>query len=60
MSISAYETVKLRKQEDFQDLLESWLDDPESACNHMVLGMDLDQRKKARGLNGRKPVPTWV
>jgi hypothetical protein len=60
MSISAYETVKLRKQEDFQDLLESWLDDPESACNHMVLGMDLDQRKKARGLAGRKPVPTWV
>ena len=60
MSISAYETVKLRKQEDFQDLIESWLDDPESACNHMVLGMDLDQRKRARGLVGRKSVPNWV
>jgi hypothetical protein len=60
MGISAYETVKLRKQEDFQDIIESWLDDPQSACNHMVLGMDLEQRKKARGLAGKKPVPTWV
>jgi hypothetical protein len=60
MSISAYETVKLRKQEEWQDMMEAWLDDPESACNHMVLGMDLDQRRKARGLNGKKPVPTWV
>jgi hypothetical protein len=60
MSISAYETVKLRKQEEWTDMMEAWLDDPESACNHMVLGMDLDQRRKARGLNGKKPVPTWV
>ena len=60
MSISAYETVKLRRQEDFQDLLESWLDDPESAANHMVLGMNLDQRKLARGKVGKKSVPTWV
>ena len=60
MSISAYETVKLRKQEEWSDLMESWLDDPESACNHMVLGMDLDQRRQARGRAGKKSVPTWV
>lgn len=60
MSISAYETVKLRRQEDFQDLLESWLDDPAQAANHMVLGFDLDMRKKARGVSGKKSVPTWV
>ena len=60
MSISAYETVKLRKQEEWSDLMEAWLDDPESACNHMVLGMDLDQRRQARGRAGKKSVPTWV
>jgi hypothetical protein len=60
MGISAYETVKLRRQEDFQDLIESWLDDPQQAANHMVLGMSLDQRKVARGKVGKKSVPTWV
>ena len=60
MSISAYETVKIRRQEDFLDLIDSWFDDPQQAANHMVLGMDLDQRRKARGMSGKKPVPTWV
>jgi hypothetical protein len=60
MSISAYETVKLRRQEDWQDLMEAWLDDPQQVASHMVLGMDLDQRKKARGLTTNKSVPTWV
>ena len=60
LSISAYETVKMRKQEDWQDILDSWMDDPESAANHLVLGMDLEQRQKARGQSGRKSVPTWV
>jgi hypothetical protein len=60
MGISAYEAVNLRKREDFQDLIESWLDDPEQAANHLVLGMSLDQRKIARGKVGKKSVPTWV
>jgi hypothetical protein len=60
MSISAYETVKIRRQEDFLDQLESWLDDPQQAASHMVLGMDLEQRKRARQLAGKKSVPTWV
>ena len=59
-AISAYETVKLRKQEEFQDLIESWLDNPQQAANHMCLGMDLEQRKKARGLPSKNRVPTWV
>ena len=60
LSISAYETVKQRKMEDWQDILDSWLDDPESAANHLVLGMDLDQRQKARGHSGRSKTPTWT
>jgi hypothetical protein len=60
MGISAYETVKQRKQEDWQDILDTWIDDPQSVANHMVLGMDLDQRRKARGKVGKKPAPTWI
>ena len=60
LAISAYETVKLRKQEEWQDILDTWADDPQSAANHMVLGLDLEQRKKARGINSGNTLPTWI
>ena len=60
MGISAYETVKQRKQEDWQDILDTWIDDPQGAANHMVLGMNLNQRREARGKVGKKTVPTWI
>ena len=60
LAISAYETVKLRKQEEWQDILDTWADDPQSAANHMVLGMNLEQRREARGKNSGKSVPTWL
>jgi len=60
MSISAYEAVKARRQEDWQDLLETFLDDPQSATDHLVFGMSLEQRKAARGGSKRGGVPTWV
>ena len=60
MGISAQETVNQRKREDWQDILDSWVDDPQSAANHMVLGMDLQQRQRARGTTSRKGLPTWV
>ena len=60
LAISAHETVKIRKREDWNDMMEAWLDDPQSAANHMVFGFNLDQRKQARQLKGKKSVPTWV
>ena len=60
LAISAHEVVKQRRQEDWNDLQEAWLDDPQSAANHMVFGMNLDQRKQARMLAGKKSAPTWV
>ena len=60
LAISAYETVKLRRQEEFLDDQDAWLDDPQSAVNHMVMGMTLDQKRQARGHSGKKSVPTWV
>jgi len=60
LSISAYEQVKTRKREEWMDILESWQDDPQSATNHLALGFNLDQRKRARQEKGRSSVPTWV
>jgi hypothetical protein len=60
LAISAYETVKLRKQEDWIDMNEAWLDDPQQAASHMVFGMDLNQRQKARQQKTKKSTPTWV
>ena len=60
MGISAMETIHQRKRDEWQDILDTFIDDPQSAANHMVLGMDLDQRKEARGKSSRKPLPTWI
>jgi hypothetical protein len=60
MSISAYETVKQRRMEDWQDLLEAFIDDPQSATDHLVMGFSLDQRKQARGGSKGRQTPTWV
>lgn len=59
MSISAYEAVKMRKQEEWNDILETFMDDPVAATNHLVMGMNLEQRRKARGKT-KSSVPTWV
>ena len=60
LSISAYEMVKSRNREEWKDILDTWQDDPQAAANHMVLGMNLEERQKARGKSGRKAVPTRV
>jgi hypothetical protein len=60
LSISAYEIVKERNREEWRDILDTWTDDPQAAANHMVLGMNLEQRQKARGINSGKGAPTWT
>ena len=60
LSISANDQIKLRHQEEFRDMLEGFLDDPQSSANHLVMGMNLEQRKAAQGKEGKKPLPTWV
>ncbi len=35
------------------------MDDPQAEANHMVLGLDLDQRKEARGL-AKGTDMTWM
>ncbi len=59
LAISAQQQIKDRRHEEWLDHLEAWMDDPQAEANHMVLGLDLDQRKEARGL-ARGNDMTWM
>jgi len=58
LSISAQEQINLRKEQEFKDILEGFIDDPQSMTNHLVMGMDVNQRQQARGKGGRS-TPTY-
>ena len=58
--ISAQEQINLRKREEWNDILEQFMDDPQAATNHLVMGMDLEQRREARGITSGKTTPTWT
>ena len=58
--ISAREQIKLKKREEWDDQLEAFLDDPQSSANHLVLGLDLEQRREARGKETGKYGHHWV
>ena len=60
MSISANESIRIREAEEWKDMMDAWMDDPQQAVNHLAFGFDIDQRRKARGLKGKSSVPTWV
>ena len=60
LALSAAEAIKDRKTQEWIDHLEAWVDDPQSEANHLVLGMNHNQRKVARGKTKGKPLPTWV
>ena len=59
MSISAQEAVNQRKREEWNHMLAEFLDDPQAATNHLVLGMNLDQRQQANR-NPKTSVPNWI
>ena len=59
MSISAQEVVNQRKREEWNDMLQASIEDPQGSANHLVLGLNADQRRQARGLN-KTSVHNWV
>ena len=60
MSISAYEAIKLRKKEEWHSILQDFLESPNNSANHVVMGMNKEQRDRARGLESGNVVPTWI
>lgn len=59
LGISALEAIKNRKRDEWNSMIEEMLDDPHASANHMVFGMNLEQRQQAKG-NSKNSVPTWV
>ena len=59
LALSAEESIKDRRQQEWLDHLEAWMDDPVAEANHMVMGMDLDQRRQARG-STKSHTHTWI
>ena len=59
LSISAQEQINLRKRDEWEDILQGFLEDPQSSANHLVLGLDVDQRQQARGNVNGNSVPHW-
>ena len=60
LSISAQTQIDLKKQEEWNDILQGFLDDPQSSANHLVLGLDVEQRQQARLKTSNKDAPNWV
>jgi hypothetical protein len=60
LSISANQAIIDRKRDEWNDMLAQFLDDPQSSANHIVLGLNLDQRREANLKKGKKVVSTWI
>jgi hypothetical protein len=60
MSINAHDAIKLRKREEWNSMLDDFLTSPQRSADHLVLGMNKDQRQQAKGKASGKPLPTWV
>ncbi len=59
LSISAQDQIQMRKKEEWDNMLAEFLDDPQASANHMVLGMNLEQRNEARGLDDNTSGYNW-
>ena len=57
MGISEKAAVKQRQLEEWNDMLQAMIDDPQQSANHLVFGMNAEQRRQARG---KTSVHNWV
>ena len=59
LALSAEVEIQDRKDNEWLDHLEAWMDDPQSEANHLVMGMSLDQKKEARGIS-KHQLESWI
>ena len=59
LSISAQDQIRLRKSEEWNNMLEEFLDNPQASANHLVMGYDLDQRRECQGLDDYNDHYNW-
>jgi len=51
LAISAQQQIAFRRNEEFLDLLRASIEDPQGSANHLVLGLNKDQRQAANGIS---------
>ena len=59
LSISAQDQIRLRKSEEWDNMLAEFLDNPQASANHLVMGYDLDQRRECQGLDDYNDHYNW-
>ena len=59
LAISAQDQIRLRKKEEWDYMLEEFLDNPQASANHLVMGYDLDQRRECQGLDDYNDHHNW-
>jgi len=59
MSISAQQVIAQRRLDEWNDILTESIEHPQESANHLVFGMNKDQRQAARGIS-QNGVYTWV
>ena len=57
LSISAQEEIKARKRDEWNQMLEAFIEDPQQSANAMAFGMTTEQQRQARG---KTSVANWV
>ena len=55
--ISAMEQMKERRRDEWAEMLEGFIEDPQQSANHLVLGFNAEQRRQARG---KTSIHTWA
>ena len=59
LSISAQDQIRLRKDQEWEQTLAEFLDNPQASANHLVMGYDLDQRRECMGLDDYNDHYNW-
>ena len=59
LSISAQQAIIDRRREEWNDLLEGFIEDPQATTNHLAFGMNKQQRQQSRDMDGNR-VHNWV
>ena len=59
LAISAQDQIRLRKKEEWDYMLEDFLDNPQASANHLVMGYSLEQRRECQGLDDYNDHHNW-
>ena len=59
LSISAQDQIRLRKAEEWDYMLQEFIDNPQASANHLVMGYSLDERRECQGLDDYNDYHNW-